>query len=542
MFNRYFILSFRSGLILSIILALLSLTLSALIVRGHISIGSLTYGYLTDTVRMVREGNLSSFDPDRLVQGTRFPFADPLSDRAMNASDPFGYNIALALPLLLRIDPINCALLVNIISIVLSIVVFYLICALLFQPTAALGASVIFALNRLFLQINYNLGPEPIFVLTILAATFFLLKRYINYNRPSVRIAISLGVLVTLPVYVRYIGIVFTFIAILFILGETFIRRKTKGVFRETLALIATSAILVILLMAHNYAASGVLSGHPIGISPAYTFPQALFHMLVDIYSDTGLPLSAFFGPYVSVIIAFLVSTVFLLVLLLASVRYRNVRLFAWFTSAYVIAFAVSESITRIDLIDVRFIYPIFPFVVLGTFFLVHEARTLITSQRSVKVLTLCFILICSVSILLSTPLITRGRQSEYNYSPQTIRAVMASFPPNENIFVSRYGAQISIYRPDLHSHMLPFVDPGNGHYTEAYGIHLLTRDEFIDEMKIFGIHKIVFCLGRTVNGDGFIENDYYGAFMKDIFSGHDQLVENIQYLPDGRIITLRNN
>ena len=487
MFKRYFILSFRSGLILSIILALFSLTFSALVVRCHISFASLTYGYLTDTVRMVREGNLSSFDPDRLVQGTRFPFADPLSDRAMNASDPFGYNISLALPLLLHIDPINCALLVNIISIVLSVVVFYLICALLFQPTVALGASAVFALNRLFLQINYDLGPEPLFLLTTLAATFFLLKRYINYDRPSVRVAISLGVLATLPVYVRYIGIVFTFISILFIIGETFVRRKIKGVFRETLAIIATSATLVILLLAHNYAASGVLSGHPIGVSPAYTFPQALFHMLADIYRDAGFPLSVFFESNVSVIVAFLVSTVFLLVLLLASVRYRNIRLFAWFTSAYVIAFAVSESITRIDLIDVRFIYPIFPFVVIGTFILVYEAHTLFTSQRSVKVLRVCFLLFCSVSTLLSYSLITRGRQSEYNYSPQTIRAVMASFPPNENVFVSRYGAQISIYRPDLHSHMLPFVDPGNGRYTEAYGIHRLSRDQFIDEMKIFG-------------------------------------------------------
>jgi hypothetical protein len=516
-------------------------TFSALTIRWQISFGSLTYGYLTDTVRMVQDGNISNFNPDRLVQSTRFPFIDPSSLRAMNASEPFGYNLALAVPLLLGIDPTNCALLINIISIVLSILFIYLICTLLLPPATSFGATAVIALNWLFLKINCRLGPEPLFVFTMLAATFFLLKRYINYNRPSARNAILLGVLATLPVYIRYIGIVFTFISILFVIVETCIRRKTKGIYRESLALITTPGTLVILLISYNYAASGVYSGHPIGISPAYTFPRALYYIVSGICLDTVFPF-ILYKSRISSIIAFFVSTALLLVLLQASVRYRTVRLFAWFTSAYVMALAIAESITRIDLISERFIYPVFPFVVLGTFFLAHETRTQLTSHRPVKVFIYCFLLACAVSILPTAYFIARGDQSGFCYSPQTIRSVKASFSPNENIFVNRYGAQIGIYRPDLHSHMLPFLDPVNGHYTEFYGIHPLSRDEFIKEMKIFGIHKMVFCLGHSGDGDSFIDNDYYGAFMKDIFSGHDPLVENIEFLPDGRIIILRNH
>ena len=542
MFKRDSVLSFRSGFILSIILALFSLALSALIPRCHISISTLTYGYLADTVHMVRDGNLNNSDPDWLVQGTRFPFADPLNNRAMNAVEPFGYNMVLAPPVFLRIDPIHCALLVNIISISLSIVLFYFICAFWFRPAAALGISAIFAFNPLFLQVNSVLALEPLFVFTTLAATFFLLRRYINYNRPSVGIAILLGFLVTLPVYVRYIGIVFTAVSIFYVISETFLRRETKGVFREAFALIATSATLVVVLIAHNYAVSGVASGNPIGLTPAYTFSGALFHMLTDICMDSRFPLPIFFLSYsLRIIPSFLISAVLLSVLLLASVRYRALRIFAWFTGAYVIAFAVAESITRIDLINGRFIYPVIPFLVLGTFLLVRKAPTLLPSQRLGKILTVCFVLICSASILPSVSEIVRGGQVESNYSPQTVRAVMSSFSPNEHIFVNRFGAQINIYRPDLRSHMVPFIDPANGHFTEAYGTHLLSRNEFIDEMKIFGIRKMVFCLGFTGNGDFFLNDDYYGAFMKDIFSGHDPLVESIQFLPDGRIITLRN-
>ena len=538
MLQRKLVLTFRSGLILSIILAFLSLALSALMLRCNISFGALTYGYLADTVRMVHTGNLNNFDPDRLAQATRFPFADPLSSRTMNACD----NIALALPLLLRIDPIICALLVNIFPIVLSIVLFYSTCSLLFRPTVALSASAVFAFNRLCIANNAILAPEPLFVFAILAATFFLLRRYVNYNHPSVRIAILLGALITLPVYIRYIGIVFTMVSILYVIGETFARRRTNGIFREAFALMATSATLVALLMAHNYAASGVLSGHPMGIVPAYGFPQALFRMLVDTCVDSKLPLPVFLVPPALEVIPFLISASFLLFLLLASVRNRTIRLFAWFTVAYEIAFAVAESITRIDIISERFIYPVLPFMVIGIFCLVREACTLFASQRLAKMFSLCFILICAGSILLSVPLIVRGGQGDFNYSPQTVRAAMATLSPNENVFVNRYGAQLDIYRQDVHSHMLPFRDNSNANYNDAYGIHPLSRNEFIREMKIFSIRKMVFCSGRTGNDDGYIYNDGYGPFMKDIFYGHDPLVESVQSLPDGRIITLHND
>jgi hypothetical protein len=95
--------------------------------------------------------------------------------------------------------------------------------------------------------------------------------------------------------------------------------------------------------------------------------------------------------------------------------------------------------------------------------------------------------------------------------------------------------------RSDLHLHVLPFSGNNNNHYTEAYGIHPLSREEFLQMVRTFHIRHIVFFTGPE-GDEGYLEQEAYGSYATALFNGSDPMVASMQSLPDGKIITLRES
>jgi hypothetical protein len=350
-------LSFRSGLILSALIGILSLSLSAIAFRGQPGFAALTFGYFGDTARMLHTRSLADLDPDRLVQSGRAPLRDPFADRSMNASEPFGYNLVLAVPMAAGLNAISAGLLVNLASAFASLILVYLIAALFFSPPVALLAAAVAALNPLLLRDNFILGPESVFVLVTLVAIYVVSSRLAAYDKPSMSKAAVLGLFIVLPVFIRYIGIVAAAAGAVVYIAGTWRHRRERGYLGDVSMFFLVPGLLFGLLLAHNVRVSGVISGHPIGVTPAYTFGEASERVLsmTCVYAKIPLPLVSS-GSQMDRVAKFgeLAAMSFALLLLWISAVRPKTRMVVWSLLGYELLLAISESITRIDALSPR--------------------------------------------------------------------------------------------------------------------------------------------------------------------------------------------
>jgi hypothetical protein len=278
-------------------------------------------------------------------------------------------------------------------------------------------------------------------------------------------------------------------------------------------------------------------------VDPAYHFADALGELVYQagIFSFVPIPpILLSFGQWsqAGVVGAAILSALLLMVVALSN---RQARYILLLVVAYLIAFAIAESITRLDLVNYRFIYPIVPLIVIGIFVIVDNVgRTLFVAEARPLGIFLKFGLktLAALTIIAGANVVYQGfLPDDFRYGPKTIAAISRQLKAGDNVLVNRFGLQLSMFRPDVMITMVPFGDPCNGNYMEAYGIHLWTRDQFAETVSRLHIRYVVFFRGR----DDSDPCDEYGPFMKSVFVGRDSLVESVQSLPDGRIITLRH-
>lgn len=490
--------------------------LGLMAVRWHFGVGSVTYILLGQAAALGAGKSVLALDP----------------------AEPFGYPAIIDLLSFLDHDLVTVALIVSVAANAAAMFFVLAIAARLLTVFSFICLALILVTQHQILSHMTVIWAESMFVLSVVIFLFmymvcFVEKRY-NY-------LLLCAICSTMPFYIRYIGI---FTAVIFVIHSLILLFDRKISFRICSAVMALCAVLIAPTIIRNLTVTGGVTGHAIGVAPAYTFFAALrefFYQLAQflVFDLSQLPAreSAILNSMMTY--CALVAIIFGIHLAWAKREPAGVFVAPFL---YIFLFAVAESITRIDLIGYRFVFPIIPLFILLVYY-VYDNRTFVFRSMAVLANPLCtgLAVVLAVGGVASGAATTVRGVSPYahNFSPATIKRVVELAEPGWEVLANRYGQQLSIYAPTLPVHLVPFGDPGNANYTEAYGIKLWTRDDLVAFVRERHIRTLVFFLGGG-RSDPFLDAGQYGAFMRSVFDGADPLVERVESLPDGAIIWLR--
>lgn len=473
---------------------------------AQIGFGSMTFGHLGDAMA----------------------FAESLTLKSISPLYPFGYPALLGLISLFGISVVHAAILLNVISnIGLVIVVGVLIrsetiwCRVLTLMALSLSSG----LSTHFLHLW---AEAPFTFLSIAALAYYqkLSTAELSGNPPKAMQMIVLAALCMAPVYVRYVGI---FIPITVSVLFTFQAFDLRSNWRQSLKTLSAywafglaSICFALPLILKNLLIHDGLTGHPVGVSAAYDFKTALITM-VEATGAYGLNLD-----YVSrapilnkcqhfIQAGTLIWTIILFTIILQRLREPSfIRTLVVACISYILIFSYAQSITRLDLINYRFIHPIVPLMIVSVTLVcfmdhhVGEKNRLVDSFKKIILFGTIAIVVAGGLVRVSLPI---EKMSDFQYSPETLTWVKNNLPKSSVVLVNRFGDQIRIVRSDIVSFMIPFIDPMNAGYTEAYGVELWNEASFKAIIKNRNVNYIVVFLGSN-NTDVFWEEGWYGEEM----------------------------
>lgn len=124
------------------------------------------------------------------------------------------------------------------------------------------------------------------------------------------------------------------------------------------------------------------------------------------------------------------------------------------------------------------------------------------------------------------------------NWSPETISYIEHNISPGTTIAVSRYGWQLRGETLDYKTIAIPFEDPMNANYTQAYGISTWTREEALEIFLQRHVRFVVFFMGEGWR-DMFLERHLYGDYVESLLDNNSPLVADTIYLSDGIILSV---
>lgn len=454
---------------------------------------------------------------------------------------PPGYAIVTAFLMKLGFAPLRGAWLISIVCTGGAAMMLYQLAHRITNRQGGILAALLFIANAAVLFYGSNsVQSEMLYIFSSLVALDFLERLCFgtdekNVGRPRIWFAVITGIALALPFWIRYIGILFPLLGI----GVCVIL-YVKGIPARRIELITTTVVTIIfggMLMVRNVIFAESVAGHPTSGVPGETFSSAIAEFLWQL--GGGLFWKRI-SPSPILKFAVVTSSASAIVIL-AAIGMRKLRLFI-LTSipiAYMLLLAYVASHTRIDVIGWRFIFPILPFLILPIVLLWYWSATLLDVKPFVRRLSKGVITVFSgITFLSGSAMIVVGIPSSPAYSHETIEYVTTHVSKGTTIAGSRYGMQLLATTLDYSYIEIPFDDPGNAGYTEAYGVHLWTREKALRTFVEKDVRCVVFFLGSD-HEDGFLERGAYGDYVRSLYAGNVPEVSEQIATADGRVIRL---
>ncbi|MGP0082532.1 MAG: hypothetical protein ACLP0B_02720 [Steroidobacteraceae bacterium] len=461
--------------------------------------------------------------------------------------EPIGYALILFPLLSAGLGPLVSALAVTIVGNFLSLALLGLITYEIFERRYrwAVLSCVIYIFQYGILGCYQKLWVESVFTASVLFMYWVMLTFW--YSARSRRLSFSsigiLSISISLPTYLRYVGIAFIAAAFIFLLADSLLVRART--LREALIVIVLSSMLLVPQFLGNALWARSITGHPVGVTPGYTFPEALWGFLyyTGVYTFVPLPkalpgsLTWLSIPYEALLVAFVVCV--LIALAFISLYMEKLRFCLFCIVMYIVAFSVAESITRIDNLQFRFIYPIIPLmliVVISIFYYSYYKIPIDRISERIRVgvqylfgSILCLVLIGGLVVMgLGIPAV-----QSMNYSPETLAEALKIIPRDATVIISRWGGQLTMFRPDISLVQIPASDA----YNEAYGSKTWDNNTLSNVIRARNIKLMIFFLGRQ-QGDA-LENGSYGPAIEEAYQGNSPIVASRRRLSDGVILFL---
>jgi len=452
---------------------------------------------------------------------------------------PPGYSMLIALGIKLGLAPLTAAWVISVLSFGGAAALVFFITRRLTNPFFGLVATGVFVFHVHNLVWANMAMPEMLLVFTMLSGIamlqLWLSSGSTGWSRRSAALSVAAGAVLAAPFWVKYTGIVIPGVGVM--AGAVVaVRHPERRI--DALLLFASTLCFMLPIPIRNLVFGGSLTGHPYGITPAYTFTAALSTLLRYIQSD-WFP---FLREHVSGEMLLVVTSIVLAVLTLAGARRIATMAVSVVPLIYLLLFAFLESHTRIDLISTRFVLPTYAFLGMSFAFLWSELSRcrLLTSKLSTRLMLTTLLALVLVVILAmgATSAYSGVQLPKSNWSPETISYIEHNISPGTTIAVSRYGWQLRAETLDYKTIAIPFEDPGNANYSQAYGISTWTREEALEVFLQRHVRFVVFFMGEDWR-DIFLERHLYGDYVESLLDDNSPMVVDAIYLSDGIILSI---
>ncbi len=466
--------------------------------------------------------------------------------------EPPGYSLLLAQLFTTGMDPMLAGMLISLSAFVVSVVTAKHLLGLTMESRWVLPATVVFLLQERLLAHATQAWAEGAYVAsTLLALLVFGVMSRNNYRLPARRYAVVMvavvSCVVAAPFWLRHIGFLIPLsVCTALLVGAS--RTGDRLARRDCILVAAGTGCLALALLVHTYSVTGTLTGQPAGLAPGYTFTEALRAMVRQTGLDSlGIPFRISEKLEAAAPSLFLAATVMVLSWLVVTLdRAPLPRLIAFNVFGYLFLFSYWQSSTRLDVVSMRFIYPIIPLV---TLLLLMKASSMTRNATRLMISTPALLLL-SISTTGSVYKLGRGagvthQQREFGYAPRTTRAVLSLMQSAEpgrqlSIATNRFGEQVLAYTSRVDLKVIPYNDVFNGDFTKVHGIQPWSETEARSYFREHQTEWIAFFYGIS-RLDQYMQQSAYGDFVTRIHRGEvtDLELERIE-LADGLLVRIK--
>jgi hypothetical protein len=387
-----------------------------------------------------------------------------------------------------------------------------------------------------------NMGmSEMLFTLSILAAILMFDVFSVSASDGALArrfgLVVAAGVLLALPFWIRYIGLVVTFVGIV-CAALLFISRPSARAAVATL--LGTVLLIVGLLPLRNLLASGGLTGHEVGVQAANTFVSAMEQALRELCAAW-----VWHAVHSRPLVVWVTGVVVLVALAFPGLRRFRYAFTSWMPLAYVATLSIAASRTRIDTISDRYLVPILPLVVISVLVVAYTWRAMPWwRNRSWRcagagVGGIVFA-VAAFAVWGGLERVVAGyAPPTANYSAETLEYIRRQIPKGTTVAGNRFGEQLCATTLDYECVDIPFNDPFNADYPKAYGVQLWSRDDALKVFREHDVRYVVFFLGAAAK-DPFLEVGAYGEYVDSIVKGTLPEIRDVTKLKDGILISLQ--
>jgi len=484
--------------------------------RGTVGAKGLSYDFAHHALLLAR-GRIADIPPEHL-------------------NWPPGYPIAMAPLIWLGVVPLRAAWIVSLVAFGATVSITFLLGQRLSRTAIGIAGALLLLLNADLLQWSAIPLSEMLCAASILSSLLAfdgLLVRWSAGSEVSRGRAIWTGVALAAPVWVRYIGIVVPFLTSAYLVVLLAVSRRKPA--RALLVLI--SAILVVgMIPLRNILMGGHVSGHPVGVLPADTLWSAISETL------RGIRTTWFFLaerlPRTGVDVA---TGLLLIGIALWNTRRGRWSVASWLPVVYLCVLCWIASHTRIDKLNARFIVPIVPLVMLTALLGLYDAMSrqrvgwlVRTVAAGVAVVA---VVVGGISVSRGVTLLVRGYSSDSDHAVATIAYIQQHVPPGVVLAVNE--RQIEAHTLAYREVVMPWVEPGEDSWTQAFGISPWTRAEALRAFLDQHIRVVALFLGPS--GDyRWLAQAYPGDYVaKTMVTESLPEVASVERLVDGIVITL---
>lgn len=487
-------------------------------------VGDMTYMDLSISMNILNDNGIVGgprFD------GTTYPF----TKRAM------GYPVAVAfVSHITNLDLLNASRLISYFS-------FLLLGSTIFLFLKAYSNKNIltnFLITLIFLSyppiISFSHYSSPeIFSLAILSLCFYLLFIFEKIDLYKSKLfCIGFGLLISFSFLIHYSYLV---IVLLFLSYVWLKKIKTSSFPISNFVLLNTFILIPICsIFYRNYIHTGSISGHPISGIATNSFLTA-FTKSINTILGSNLVFSNLFAVFILslLLVIFLFNSILILKRLFSSDKFFKID-FIKFSYAgfilYLLYFCTIQSITRIDDVSIRYLFPavFFVFMFLLTFLNKINLKIKYINLALMLILIIIFSYSFNRFIIKDFSKIDRS-----DYSPQTVSYMLNEIPIDSGLLCSRYCSQIRMFTDKYRLKGIPF----NSSYNKAYNRKLvLTEENFLDLIKNKKINYIVFLEGKDKK-DKFMRLGQYGSFVESLYNEKElnKYIKSATNLSDGLIL-----
>jgi hypothetical protein len=454
---------------------------------------------------------------------------------------PPGYPLLMVLFMEVGISALRAGWLVSLLSFAASSVLIFHITRKWSSTRGGFTAAVIFTFNPFVLYTANAAGSEMVTVfLALLACVTFdhCFFGSASNRRKRIPLAIITGILLALPFYVRYLGIVFTALGlgllVILFWKETNLRAESVAC---GLALMLTTSLLPL----RNLLFGNTLTGHQLGAKvgdPLFrSLTSSLFHL-----GGGALWVKLGYATLLLQILVVACTGVVLGIVLSIAIKHKRYYIVGLAPIVYVLGLSLAASQSRLDVIGPRYLFPALPFLIISIVLIWHGKSLLrmdsMTVRRIVGTLITGLVVVSGIT---GIALAIRGYTPfdfSWNYSPETLDYIANQLPKGTTIAGNRFANQILATTLNYQLIDIPFEDPWNPGLEHPFESGLWNRKSAIDSFLRKDVGYVVFFLGKR-HADPYLIRDLYGDYISALFSETLPEISSRRDLGDGVVFSL---